>query len=172
MKKTIRLTESDLTRIVKQVIRENKKQNLNEGIGTTLLVLTGAGVFYLGSKLKKFIDNYGKYFSTAQLSLFLKKIQSIEDGSEEGKVVVKDNGKYKVIGIVIDGKVFDSLTLDMENDYIYSGHKKEPKRSDIIIPRTLPYDANVEDIEKIREIEDSFVDDIITLISKYGKPQE
>jgi hypothetical protein len=146
MKKVIRLTERDLTRIVKQVISESQKKPINEGIGTGLLVLTGVGLFYLGRKLKKFIDKYGKYMSSVQLGAFLGKIKSIEDGKEVGKVVVKENGQYTYLAIVIDGEVFDSLTIDVENDTIYSGHKKEPKQSDAILPRVLPYDADTEDI--------------------------
>lgn len=168
MKKVVRLTESDLARIVKRVINEQKKP-INEGIGTALLVLTGAGVFYLGRKLKKFIDKYGKFISSAQLALFLSKIKAIEDGKEKGKVVVKENGPYTVIGIVIDGQVFDSLTIDVENDRIYSGHNKEPRRSDLIIPRVLPYDADTEDIEEIRQAEEELADEILKIIAKYGK---
>jgi hypothetical protein len=169
MKKIVRLTESDLTRIVKRVIKENKKQPVNEGIGTGLLVLTGVGVLYLGRKLKKFIDNYGKYFSTVQLSLFLSQIKKIEDGGVDAKIVVKEKGKYTYIGIVIDGSLFDALTIDMENDEIYSGNKKEPKLEDRILPRTLPYNANTENIEEIREAEEILVDEILGIIAKYGK---
>jgi hypothetical protein len=169
MKKVIRLTERDLTRIVKQVISESQKKPINEGIGTGLLVLTGVGLFYLGKKLKKFIDKYGKYMSSVQLGAFLGKIKSIEDGKEVGKVVVKENGQYTYLAIVIDGEVFDSLTIDVENDTIYSGHNKEPKQSDAILPRVLPYDADTEDIEAIRQAEEVLADEILGLIVKYGK---
>jgi hypothetical protein len=169
MKKVIRLTERDLTRIVKQVISESQKKPINEGIGTGLLVLTGVGLFYLGRKLKKFIDKYGKYMSSVQLGAFLGKIKSIEDGKEVGKVVVKENGQYTYLAIVIDGQVFDSLTIDVENDTIYSGHKKEPKQSDAILPKVLPYDADTEDIEEIKQAEEVLADEILGLIVKYGK---
>ena len=168
-RKVIRLSESDLTRIVKKVIQENNKQNLNEGIGTALLVLTGGGLFYLGRKLKKFIDKYGKYISSVQLGTFLGKIKSIEDGKEEGKVLVKERGGYTYLAIVVDGQVFDSLTIDVENDTIYSGHRKEPKQSDMILPRVLPYDSDTEDIEEIRHAEEVLVDEILEIIAKYGK---
>jgi len=169
MRKIIKLTESDLTRIVKRVMNEDKKQNLNEGIGTALLVLTGAGLFYLGRKLKKFIDKYGKYISSVQLGAFLGKIKSIEDGKEEGKVLVKEKGQYTYLAIVVGGQVFDSLTIDVENDTIYSGHRKEPKQSDMILPRVLPYDADTEDIEEIRQAEEDLADEILEIIAKYGK---
>ena len=176
MKKVIRLTESDLTRIVKRVIMENtsqgKKQKMNEGIGTGLLILGGIGVVYLGRKLKKFIKKYGKYFPMGELSSFLTKIKMIEDGEENGKVVIKDYGNYKSIAIIINGKVFDSLTIDMENETIYRGHSTNPKQSDIIIPRQLPYDADTEDIEEIRQVEDELIDSILSIIVKYGEPQD
>jgi hypothetical protein len=86
-----------------------------------------------------------------------------------GKVVVKENGQYTYLAIVIDGEVFDSLTIDVENDTIYSGHNKEPKQSDAILPRVLPYDADTEDIEEIRQAEEVLADEILGLIIKYGK---
>ena len=169
MARIVRLTESDLSRIVKRVINEDKRKNLNEGIGTALLVLTGAGLFYLGRKLKKFIDKYAKFMTSAQLGLFLSKVMAIENGEENGKIIVKKSGNYTFIGLVIDGKVFDSLTIDMENDSIYHGHNKEPKKSDMIIPRTLPYDADTEDMEEIKQAEAVLVDSILEIISKHGK---
>ncbi len=172
MKKVIRLTENDLAKLVKRVINENKKQNMNEGLGTALLVLTGAGVFYLGRKIKQFIDKYGKYFPSAYLVAFLSKVESIEDGKENGKIVVKEDGNYTFIGIVIDGKVFDALTIDLENDSIYSGYNKQPKQSDMIIPKTLPYDADTENIEELRHAEESLVDSVLEIITKYGKKKD
>jgi hypothetical protein len=175
MRRTVRLTESDLARIVKRVIRENKTKNkpVNEGIGTAVLVLTGAGLFYLGRKLKRFIDMYGKYFSSAQLVLFLDKIKRIEDedSEEKGEVRVKEIGQYTYLAIVVDGDIFDSLTIDMESTTIYSGHNKEPKQSDMIIPRVLPSDADTENIEKIKELEEQFVGEILDIIVKYSKPK-
>ena len=172
MKKIIRLTENDLTRIVRRVIKENKNQNLNEGLGTALLVLTGAGVFYLGRKIKKFIDKYAKYLPSVQLSGFLSKIKSIEGGEEEGKVVVKEEDGYTFIAIVIDGKVVDSLTIDTVNDSIYSGHNKQPKTSNMIIPRQLPIDADTENIEELKQVEAVLVDSILEIILKYGKKKD
>jgi len=169
MKKIIRLTESDLIQIVKRVINDDKRKNLNEGIGTGLLVLSGIGVLYLGRKLKKFIDKYGKFMTSARLGLFLSKINQIEDGKEDGKIVVKESGDYKFIYIVIDGKVFDSITIDMENDSIYGGHNKKPKKSDMIIPKVLPYDADTKDMEKIEQAEEVLVDSILGVIAKHAK---
>lgn len=173
MKKTIKLTESDLTNLVKRIIKESKpKRKISEGIGTVLLVLTGTGLFYLGRKIKKFIDKTAKYMSSVTLGAFLSKIKSIEDGEQEGKVVVKDKGNYKIIAIIIDEKVFDSMTVDLENDEIYRGHSTEPKRSDKIIPMELPVDADTEDIEEIKMLEEELINGILFVIDKYGKPKE
>jgi hypothetical protein len=169
MKRIVRLTEADLTRIVRRVISEDKRKKLNEGIGTGLLVLSGIGVLYLGRKLKKFIDKYAKFMTSARLGLFLSKVNEIEDGKEDGKIVVKESGDYKFIYIVIDGEVFDSITIDMENDSIYGGHSKKPKKSDMIIPKVLPYDADTKDMEKIEQAEEVLVDSILGIISKYAK---
>jgi hypothetical protein len=147
----------------------SRRKSINEGFGTALLVLTGVGILYLGRKLKTFIDKYGKYLSSVQLGAFLSKIQSIEDGKEEGKVIVKQMERYTYLAIVIGGEVFDSLTIDMENDSIYSGHKKEPKQSDLILPRVLPRDADTKDIEEIKEAEEILVGEILSIITKYGK---
>lgn len=56
----------------------------------------------------------------------------------------------------------------MENDSIYSGHSKQPKTSDIIIPKPLPYDADTENMEEIKEAEQILVDSILEIIIKYG----
>jgi inorganic pyrophosphatase len=59
----------------------------------------------------------------------------------------------------------------MESNTIYSGHNKEPKQSDMIIPKVLPYDADTENIEKIKELEEQLVDEILEIIVKYAKPK-
>jgi len=176
MKKTIRLTESDLMRIVKRVINEQSKPIVKEGVGTGILVLTGVGLLYLGRKIKKFIDKTAKFMPSVTLGAFLSKIKSIEDGKVDGKVLVKDKGNYKIIAIIIDGKVFDSLTIDMENDEIFSGHKgldeKGPSQSDRVVPMTMPRDADQGDIEEIKAMEEELVNQILSVIDRYGEPKE
>jgi hypothetical protein len=66
MKKIVRLTESDLSRLVKRVISENNK-TINEGMGTALLILGGMGLAYLVHRLKKFLDKVGRYLPSANL---------------------------------------------------------------------------------------------------------
>ena len=171
-KKVIRLTESDLTRIVKRVIQENKKQNLNEGIGTGLLVLTGVGALYLVRKLKKFVDKYGKYVPMARITPFLVVAQKITDGEEEGEIVVKEKGNMTVVAIKKDGRVFDAFTLDMKHDMVYTGTKAfngKMKRSDLIVPMTLPKDADTKHLDKIKEAEEELVNSLLEIIAKYGK---
>jgi len=174
-RKIVKLTESDLARIVKRVTQENNKQNLNEGIGTGFLILTGAGVLYLVRKIKKFIDKYGKFVSMARLAPFLAKAKKIADGDEEGEIVVKEKGNMTVVAIRKDGEIFDAFTLDMKHDMVYAGTKAfngNMKRSDIIVPMTLPKDADTEDLDKIKEAEEELVDSLLEIIAKYGKKKD
>ena len=172
MKKIVRLTESDLTRIVKRIIEENKKQNLREGIGTGLLVLTGVGVFYLARKLKKFIDKYGKDFASTRLVLLLSKVKAIEDGRSEGEIVVKESDDYIYILIKEGNQVFDSITIDMVNGRIYNGHSKKPKASDMFLPKSLPASADTENMEEIEEAENELVNSILDIVERYGKKKD
>jgi hypothetical protein len=41
----------------------------------------------------------------------------------------------------------------------------------MIIPKVLPYDADTENIEKIKEVEEQFVNEILEIIVKYAKPK-
>jgi hypothetical protein len=154
-------------------INENKKSKkvIKEGIGTALLVLSGVGVIFLIKKIKNFIDKTAKFMPSASLGLFLSKVKAVEEGRENGEIIVKDKGNHKIIGIIIDGKVFDSLTVDVVENEIYRGHAVEPKRSDIIIPMQLPSSANTEDIEEIEEMEELLINDILAIIVKYSEPK-
>lgn len=174
-RKVIRLTESDLTRIVKRVIQENKKQNLNEGLGTGLLILTGVGALYLVRKLKKFVEKYGKYVPMARITPFLATAQKIIDGKDEGEIVVKEKGNMTVVAIKKDGKIFDAFTLDMKHDMVYTGTKAyhgKMKRSNIIVPFNLPKNAPDEDMEEIKKAEELLVDSLLEIIAKYGKKKD
>lgn len=175
-RKVIRLTELDLTRIVKRVIQENKKQNLNEGLGTGLLVLTGVGALYLVRKLKKFVDRYGKYVPMARITPFLAKAKKIIDGDdEEGEIVVTENKNMTVVAIKKDGKIFDAFTLDMKHDMVYDGTKAffgTLRKSDLIVPMTLPKDADTEHLDEIKEAEEELVNGLLEIIAKYGKKKD
>jgi hypothetical protein len=68
MKKIIRLTESDLTRIVKRVINENesKKEPINEGLNDYLTLIGGTLVSFAAIKL------FGRKILIGMLGLFLR----------------------------------------------------------------------------------------------------
>lgn len=175
MKKIIRLTESDLTNIVKRVIQENKKQNLNEGIGTAILVLTGVGVLYLVRKLKKFVEKYGKYVPLARITPFLTLAEKIGKGEDEGEIIVKEKGNMIVVAIKRNEKYFDGFTLDMKHDMVYMGTKAfrgKMKRTDLIVPFNLPKNAPDEDAEEIKKAEELLVDSLLEIIAKYGKKKD
>jgi len=175
MKKVIRLTESDLMRLVKRVVKESQpKRKINEGIGTALLVLTGVGVIYLGRQLKKFMNKAAQFLPTASLGMFVKTIEKIENETIEGKVVVEQRDNFITIMIIREGEVFDSLTLDMDNNEIFSGHGvakgKKPDWTDRIVPMTLPKDADDDMVEELEKIQNALVDNILTIVDKYSKP--
>lgn len=181
MKKVIRLTESDLMRMVKRVINEQRKtkpkRRINEGIGTAVLLLTGAGLFYLGRKIKKFIDRTAKYMPSVSLNAFLSKIKSIEEGKENGEVKVKKKGNYIGIAIIKYDDIFDSITVDMENNEIYRGlgawGSRGLKISDRIIPMSLPPDADKSDMEFVETMEEELINGIMSVIANYSeKPGE
>jgi hypothetical protein len=147
---------------------------VKEGLGTFFLVLSGIGVIYLARKIKKFIDKVGVFLPSVQLKSFLNKIEEIEI-SKEGEIIVKERGNLKIIAIKIDGKVFDSLTVNTDNSEVYMGNsfKKdkdgEPILDNRIVPMVLPKNANTEEVKKIKEIEEDLVTDLLSVISKYSK---
>ena len=146
-----------------------KEKTINEGLGTGLLVLTGIGVLYLGRKIKKFVDKYAKFLPSAGLSLFLSKIKSIEEGKQGGEILVREKGPYTYLLIKIDGEIFDSMTIDMENDEIYSGHKVNPRPQDRIIPMTLPKDSDDQFRKEVEASEELLVNELIQIIARYSE---
>jgi hypothetical protein len=177
MKKIVRLTESDLTKLVRRVIIENNK-SINEGMGTALLILGGMGLAYLVHRLKKFLDKVGRYLPSANLVGFLNKVKQIENGDIEGEVVVKSKDDYKFIAIVQDKKIIDGLTINMYSGEIFDGIKdawygREPKVSDRIVPVELPSAArgSEEEMEMLKRAEEELVDGIMKLLAKYAKPK-
>ena len=166
-------------RLVKKVINEeNKKQKLNEGVGAVLGIAAVGALGFALYKLKKFIDKYAKFGPTISLAPFLSKIKQIEEEGSESKykVIVKEKDNYKIIAIVEgDGRVFDSLTVDVQNDEIYRNHDvlkdKEPKLSDRVIPMEMPADADRENMDEISQIEDELINGVLMAITKHSKPK-
>jgi hypothetical protein len=178
MKKIVRLTESDLSRLVKRVISENNK-TINEGMGTALLILGGMGLAYLVHRLKKFLDKVGRYLPSANLVGFLNKVKKVESGEIDGEVVVKSKGDYKFIVIAQDKKIIDGLTINMYTGEIFDGIKhawtgKEPSVSDRIVPVELPsaMRGSEEEMETLKRAEEELVDGIMKLLAKYTKPKD
>ena len=174
MKKIVRLTEIDLVRLVKRVINENDSQ-INEGIGTVLLILGGVGIAYLVHRLKRFLDKVGRYLPSANLLGFLNTIKKIESGEMEGEVVVKSN---KFIVIAKDKKIVDGMTINMYTGEIFNGlidawSGREPKVSDRIVPIQLPsaMKGNDEEMEVLKRAEEELVDGIMKILAKYTKPK-
>ncbi len=177
MKKIVRLTESDLVRLVKRVINENNSQ-INEGIGTVLLILGGVGIAYLVHRLKRFLDKVGRYLPSANLLGFLNTIKKIESGEMEGEVVVKSKDDYKFIVIAKDKKIVDGMTINMYTGEIFNGlvdawSGREPKVSDRIVPIQLPsaMKGNDEEMEVLKRAEEELVDGIMKILAKYTKPK-
>ena len=174
MSKEMRILMNDFSKKLSSINEntENPKKIIKESILGIAAVGALALVVY---KIKKFVDKFAKFGPTISLAPFLSKIKSIENEEDsQYKIVVKDNNDYKVIAIVEkNGKVFDSLSVDVVNDEIYRGHDilkgKKPNISDRIIPMQMPTDANTENMEEINRIEDELVNELLEAIAKYTK---
>jgi len=152
---------------------------INESIlGTSLLVLTGIGVTYVISKIRKFLSKYGKFLPTMKLSLFLSRIERIEKGETNGEVVIKENPS-RVFSIIVyeNGEEFDSITIDRYNDVVYD---KKDSKGNVIIPiefkkgnsnykSLFGFDTNDEQVEKVlRQTEKELIESLVELIRKYS----
>lgn len=154
------------------------EKHINEGIiGTSLLVLTGIGITYVISKIRKFLSKYGKFLPTMKLSLFLSRIERIEKGQTNGEVIIKEEPS-RVFSIIVyeDGKEFDSITIDRYNDVVYD---KKDSKGNVIIPlqfkknnsnyKILGFDTNDEEVEKVLRIrEKQLIDSLLEVIKKYS----
>lgn len=118
MKKIVRLTESDLTRIVKRVIKENKtkKEPINEGLNDYLTLIGGTLVSFAAIKL------FGKKILVGMFGLLLRGIvrgTCHKELKSIAELITKDpenlNIEYKKIKdyyqIIIDMKYFSSEHL-------------------------------------------------------------
>ena len=96
MKKIIRLTEKDLTRIVRKTIKENQK-NIDEGFWSTLKGLGGLvkGTGYRYTKYAYEISNTVKelneniVFGRKELDKILRTIEQTMDGDEKQEILIK-----------------------------------------------------------------------------------
>ena len=127
MKKIIKLTESDLTRIVKRVINEDKlknKQQLSESINDYMTLIGGAILSYAGIKL------FGKKILMQIFGLFVKgfiKATCYKELENIIKLIAKNPENLKIeykkikdyYQIIIDLRVISS-------EYLYSDMSKKP----------------------------------------------
>jgi hypothetical protein len=159
------ISELEKNRILE--MHSGKKKVIKEGIGTTIFILTVVGIGYLVRKLKKFLDKFGAFIPSTGVITFMSAIKKIEKGEREGEVVVTKNGKYVVIDIIENGESFDSLTIDMYEDMIYSG--KHPNSNNLIIPIEFPDDVSDDDYNKARQIEEDLVKEILEIVARYSE---
>jgi hypothetical protein len=121
-------------------------------------------VIYL---IKRFLDKYGKFLSSSLLFMFIKEVREIEKNG--GKVIVRMVGDYHAIILTNDGKIINSISVDIPNNKIYSGivNNNKPNWDSIIYPMRLPINSNMENLDKIHEFEDRLVEEIMQIIVKY-----
>lgn len=173
MGKIIKLTEIDLTKLVKKIIKEESKKTITEGIGTGLLILGGVGLIYLGKKLKNFIETVSPLMPSLRLQPFLNKIKMIESGEIEGNVLVKQKNNYVFLAIFIDHKYFDGITLDIDKNEIYSNvdamKSGEVSGSDKIFPMARLRKMDDDEIEMVDAAEEKLINDILEIIYNYSE---
>jgi hypothetical protein len=133
---------------------------------TTIFLIVLIVILFLLYKFVNFLNTNGKFLPSSLVVLFLNEIKKIENGGE-GTIVLKTFGDFKIISIVKDSKVFDSISVDIKNSKVYSGtvSNNSPNRSDILIPTNVPYNSN--NVDELRLIEDDLVTQIMDIIVKY-----
>ena len=116
---------------------------------------------------KRFLDKYGKFIPSSLLMMFLKQVKEIES-SGIGKIVVTRRGDYEIIVLIEGGRSVDAISVDMTNNKIYSGVVKDnkPNFGNLLVPIRIPF--NPID-EKLSELEDKLVDEVMDIIVKYKK---
>ena len=149
MKKVIKLTESDLTRIVKRVIRENenslnKKRRLNESVLLTLGgIALGAGI------IKKAYD----YLSNRALERDMEETGEVREGSNG--VVMKEYIENSTGDVYYGVEVIDKTRdegYQRKNILLFRGDN--PERIEKILNSEIKYDTS--DEAMMDNIEDKF----------------
>ena len=139
MKKVIRLTESDLVRIVKKVIRENKdtrsdKKYLNEGVLLTLGgIALGAGI------IKKAYD----YLSNRSLERDMEETGEVKTGSNG--VVMKEYMENSTGDIYYGVEVVDKTRDEgFQKKHVLLFKGDNPERIERILNSEIKYDTSDE----------------------------
>lgn len=120
-------------------------------------------VIYL---IKRFLDEYGVIFPSSLLIMFIRQVKEIEDS---GKVIIREVGDYTSIILTKDGKIIDTISVDIKGNKIYSGVVKDnqPNFGNILVPIKLPIGINSKRADEIRELEDKLVDEIMKIIIRH-----
>lgn len=149
-------------KLEKRFIFESKEK-LYEGLGMTLLILTGLGLFYLTKNIKQFISKFKNSDSYFYLKDFFMDLHLIEKGSVDGKIIIKKNNHdYKII-IEIEGNEKSSIFVDTLENKIY----KDESKNILILPEESFGDETTD--KQLRLVQNHFIDRIIKIIGEYSK---
>ena len=177
MKKIIRLTESDLTRIVKQVIKKNKtkKEPITEGLHDYITMIGGALVTYGAIKLfgkKILVQLFGLFARGLIKATCYKELESIME------LISKDANnlqvEYKKIKdyyqIIIDMKSFSSEYSFTDTKDYKAGQLDSynfPAKLKLYDDGTVEYLCNTGEV--IREKSKGIIyDNFVNFIKSYG----
>jgi hypothetical protein len=178
MKKIIRLTESDLTRIVKRVIKENesKKEPINEGLNDYLTLIGGTLVSFAAIKLfgrKILIQLFGLFTRGLIKATCYKELESIiELTSKDPENLQIQYKKIKdYYQIIIDMKSFSSEYLFADSSDYKAGQLQSgnfPAKLKLYDDGTVEYLCNTGEIIRERS-KGNIYDDFVNFIKSYGE---
>jgi len=157
------IQESNL-RLEKRFITESKT-NIKEGFGTVLLILTGLGVYYVRKYIKalKEIAINLSNSTIEDVSKFLDIASDIEEGAEEGNILVEKDGNDYIIIVEKNGKEHAVLVFDTETDEAFIDKGKNKR----VIPMTMKNNDKIE--PGSIELQKGFVHLIKKIIDKHSK---
>jgi hypothetical protein len=140
---------------------------------TLIFVIILLIILFVIYKFFKFLSTGGLYIPSSLVVSFLNEVKKIESVGN-GEVIVKTMGDFKIIVLMKDSNILDSISVDMKDNKVYSGivSDNSPNWSDILIPVRLPYNTSEKTVDEIRTIEDSMVDEIIKIIVTYESNME
>jgi len=179
MRKIIRLTESDLTRIVKRVISEekkNKKEPINEGLSDYMTLIGGTLVSFAAIKLfgkKILIQLFGLFTRGLIKATCYKELESIiELTSKDPENLQIQYKKIKdYYQIIIDMKSFSSEYLFADSSDYKAGQLQSgnfPSKLKLYDDGTVEYLCNTGEIIRERS-KGNIYDDFVNFIKSYGE---
>lgn len=148
----------------KRILNLHEKKKINEGLGMTLLILTGLGIFNLIRIIRKFFLNIDSKIPNIDIvHEFLHKLYSIEEGRMNGKVYVEViDGDY-LIKIETEKDGDSKMLVDSRKQTIYSDETKSLQ----ILPVKLEDGKKLED--STRAFQNGFINAIVKVVNKYGE---